>query len=95
MSTTFTSSNGGIASASVNGNEGVGNNGSARAISLEGKENVKVDDTKMSARMQKFMEQSAAAGERERIIPGKGTGDTKSQTKANIDGDKDELEVVM
>ena len=91
MSTTFTSPNG---TGTVNGT--TVNTGKAGSTVLEGKENVVIDDSKMSARMKKFMEQSAPA-DLERIIPGSGLtqGVAKTQSKDSVDGDKDDLEVVM
>lgn len=44
-----------------NGNEGE---------KMEGKEGVKVEDSRMSARMKRFMENESNAGERERIVNG-------------------------
>lgn len=51
---------------------GAGQNGSAKeGENLEGKEDVKVEDSKMSARMKRFMENDTKPGEREIIIDGK------------------------
>jgi hypothetical protein len=62
---------------------------------LEGKENVGIDDSKMSARMKRFMEQG---GERERIIPGSGNVEPSKEeqpTPAAADEAKDDVEVVV
>lgn len=50
--------------------------------SLVGKEDVKIDDSKMSARLKRFMENDQSVGERERIIDGQQVQEQTEGSKA-------------